>query len=364
VVECQPQLAPLLSRCPGIDRVVPKGAPLPEFQTHAALLSLPLAFRTTVTTVPADTPYLYADPALVAHWRRELAAIAGFKIGINWQGNPQYKGDRSRSIALDRFGPLADLPGARLVALQKGVGAEQLADWAKRPVVTDLGPRLDEETGAFMDTAAVLMNLDLFITSDTAIAHLAGALGVPTWLALPWSADWRWLELRNDSPWYPTMRLFRQSEPGDWDTVFERMALELKPVLTAPRRGRAVRVELSAGDLVDKLTILELKAARIHDENKLKNVYAELASLQAAYTASIEPSPELRTFTDELSRINAGLWEIEDEIRACERTGEFGPRSVELARQVYGQNDRRAALKRQIDLLLGSPYVEEKSYLG
>jgi hypothetical protein len=215
-----------------------------------------------------------------------------------------------------------------------------------------------------MDTAAVLMNLDLFITSDTAIAHLAGALGVPTWLALPWSADWRWLELRNDSPWYPTMRLFRQSEPGDWDTVFERMALELKPVLTAPRRGRAVRVELSAGDLVDKLTILELKAARIHDENKLKNVYAELASLQAAYTASIEPSPELRTFTDELSRINAGLWEIEDEIRACERTGEFGPRFVELARQVYGQNDRRAALKRQIDLLLGSPYVEEKSYLG
>ncbi len=141
-----------------------------------------------------------------------------------------------------------------------------------------------------MDTAAVLTNLDLFVTSDTAAAHLAGALGVPTWLATSWTADWRWLERRPDSPWYPSLRLFRQEGPGDWDGVFRRMADELGPVLEETRRGRPIVVEVAAGELVDKLTILEIKAARLRDESRLRHVRDELAAVQAAYVRSVEPS--------------------------------------------------------------------------
>jgi len=364
VFECQPQLMPLLSRCPGVDRLVPKGSQVPEFQAHSALLSLPWALRTTVTTVPSEVPYLYADPALVAQWRGELAPLGGYRIGINWQGNPQYKGDRHRSIPLDCFTPLAELPGVRLIGLQKGLGTEQLAASGERLGIVDLSGRLDEAAGAFMDSAAVLMNLDLFVTSDTAVAHLAGALGVPTWLALPWSADWRWMDLRPDSPWYPTMRLYRQAEPGNWQTVFRRMADELRPTLELPKRGRPVVIEVAAGELIDKLMILEIKAARIRDHEKLRNVHAELAAIQVAYAQSIEPSPELSALADELRSVNERLWEIEDEIRGCEHAGDFGPRFVELARQVYSQNDHRAGLKRRINQLLGSHHVEEKSYGG
>jgi tetratricopeptide (TPR) repeat protein len=360
--ECQPQLVPLISRCPGLDRLVPKGTPVPDFQAHSALLSLPWALRTTLSTVIADVPYLYADPALVTYWREELAHLRGYRIGINWQGNPEYKGDRHRSIPLERFAPLADLPEVQLLSLQKGLGAEQLAACGERMRIVELGSRLDEKAGAFMDTAAVLMNLDLFVTSDTAVAHLAGALGVPTWLALPWSADWRWLEIRADSPWYPTMRLFRQSEPGDWETVFRRMADDLAPMLDAPKRGRPVVVEVAAGELIDKLTILEIKAARIHDQEKLRNVLNELAAVHAAYARSVEPSPQLNALSTELKAVNTQLWDTEDEIRRCEQTGEFGAQFVELARRVYTQNDQRAELKRQINQLLGSHHVEEKSY--
>ncbi len=362
VFECQPPLVPLVARCPGVDRVVPKGQPVPEFHAHCALLSLPWALRTTLATIPPEVPYLYADPTLTARWRSELTALGGYRVGINWQGNPQYKGDRQRSIPLGRFAPLAELPGVRLVSLQKGFGTEQLADWGERLNVVDLGPRLDETSGAFMDTASALMYLDLFITSDTAIAHLAGGLGIPTWLALPWSSDWRWMEQRPDSPWYPTMRLFRQHEPGNWEAVFRRMADELRLMLDVPRRPRPITLEVAAGELVDKLTILEIKATRILDPAKLANVSAELAAVQAAFARSVVRSPELDTLLAELRSVNERLWDVEDQIRAYDRSGELGPRFIELAREVHRRNDRRAEIKRQINEQLGSRYVEEKSY--
>src|SRR5262249_23681904 len=154
---------------------------------------------------------LDADAELVARWRSELGPLRALKIGIAWQGNPRYPEDRSRSFRLAQFEPVAQLECVRLFSLQKGPGAEQLAAVTDLFPVTDLGSQLDETTGAFMDTAAVMKNLDLVITSDTAIAHLAGALGVPVWVALPQVPDWRWLLGREDSPWYPTMRLFRQA---------------------------------------------------------------------------------------------------------------------------------------------------------
>jgi len=271
VVECQPPLARLLGSAAGIDRLVPQGSPLPAFDVQAPLLSLPGIFRTALATVPATVPYLHADAELVEHWRRELwksrksevgsrksehlhltsdirHPTSDFLVGIAWQGSPTFRGDRQRSIPLAQFAPLAEVPGVQLISLQKGPGTEQLREPFHSPLTThhrllstvhrppstihDLGSRLDEAAGGFMDSAAIMMSLDLVISSDTAIAHLAGAVGVPVWVALSLVPDWRWLLQREDSPWYPTMRLFRQARYGRWEDVFERMAEELKVVVS------------------------------------------------------------------------------------------------------------------------------------
>jgi hypothetical protein len=152
-------------------------------------------------------------------------------VGIAWQGDPRYYGDSMRSIPLKHFAALARLPGVCLFSLQKGVGSEQLRTATDPFSVADLGCRLDERTGAFMDTAAVMANLDLVITSDTSVAHLAGGLGRPVWVALSIGCDWRYFQHREDNPWYPTMRLFRQKRFGDWDEVFNHMADELRQLL-------------------------------------------------------------------------------------------------------------------------------------
>jgi tetratricopeptide (TPR) repeat protein len=364
IVECPTALGPLLARCAGIDRLVAWGAPLPPFDVHAPLLSLPRIFGTTLASVPADVPYLLADAALVDYWRGELSSFPGLKIGIAWQGNPRFAADCMRSIPLTHFTPLAQVEGVRLLSLQKGTGCEQLAAVASYLPVIDLADRLDETTGGFMDTAAVMKNLDLVVTSDTAVAHLAGGLGVPVWVALALGADWRFLMGREDSPWYPTMRLFRQTQMGDWDSVFERIAAELRRGPDRPPPPPPPRIETSAGELIDKITILQIKSQRIRDDAKLANVRAELATLVAANHCSLRPSAELTALSDELRSINEALWTVEDELRLCEQNQEFGSRFVELARSVYRHNDRRAALKRQINELLGSRLIEEKSYAG
>ncbi len=230
ILQCQAPLAPLLARAAGIDRLIAGGEPLPEHHAHAPLMSLPLMLGSTPETIPAKAPYLFADSALIQTWQGRLAAYNGFKVGISWQGNPSYAVDRLRSVPLERFAALAGVPGVTLFSLQKGCGTEQLAAAGPALGVVDLGPGFDVAAGAFMDTAAVMRSLDLVVTSDTAIAHLAGALGVPVWVALSTCADWRWLEERADSPWYPTMRLFRQSRPGDWEELFGRIAAELAAV--------------------------------------------------------------------------------------------------------------------------------------
>jgi len=231
IVQSQPPLVPVLRTCPGIDRVIAQGEMPPPFDVHALLLSLPAVLGTTLTTVPADVPYLFADPALVARWREELSAAAGYKVGIFWQGSPEHEFDHLRSVPLLEFAPLAKLEGVHLFGLQIGAGTEQIRTVADRIPLTDLGSHRIE---TFMDTAAILMNLDLVITVDTALAHLAGALGVPVWVVLSLSPDWRWVRNRNDSPWYPSMRLFRQTQAGDYTEVFETMAAELAKRLAQP----------------------------------------------------------------------------------------------------------------------------------
>jgi hypothetical protein len=233
IFQCHRQLLRLFEKVPGIDRFEVSGAPLSAFDVHAALMSLPGIFHTRLDSVPATVPYIHADAELVEHWRGKLEPLGGFKIGIAWQGNPSYREDRERSIPLERFASLAQLDGVQLISLQKGHGSEQLPAFAKRFRIHDLGKELDETSGAFMDTAAVIKNLDLLISSDTAIPHLAGALGAPVWLALPRVPDWRWLLEREDCPWYPTMRLFRQRQRGDWAEVFERIVAQVKSMLSS-----------------------------------------------------------------------------------------------------------------------------------
>jgi tetratricopeptide (TPR) repeat protein len=224
ILHCQQSLAKLAASCPGIEQVIVEGALLPEFEVFVPLMSLPRILGTTLDSVPAEVPYLKADESLAGQWSGELDPARGFKIGIAWQGNPRYRRDRERSFRLAQLEPVARLADVRLFSLQKGFGTEQLGEVGGRFAVTDLGGRPAD----FMEIAAVMRHLDLVIAPDTSLAHLAGALGVPVWVALSCASDWRWLADRLDSPWYPTMRLFRQTTSGDWDEVFERIASALE----------------------------------------------------------------------------------------------------------------------------------------
>jgi tetratricopeptide (TPR) repeat protein len=225
----QPQLRELLRGLSATIRIVAPGEQTGGFDYHCALMSLPLAFRTTLAEAPAAVPYLFADPLRVAQWRERIGA-AGLKIGIVWQGS-RNRIDVGRSVPPEMFGRLATIPGVRLISLQKG---DSLSQGPKDLAVEVLGDEFDTGAQAFLDSAAVMTHLDLVITCDTALAHLAGALGRPTWIALKHVPDWRWLLDRTDSPWYPSMRLFRQSRRGDWDGVFAAMHSALASLAQQP----------------------------------------------------------------------------------------------------------------------------------
>jgi tetratricopeptide (TPR) repeat protein len=226
VVECPAAMHAILARTPAIDRCITATEAATDVDYCLPLLSMPYRMGTALETIPREIPYVFADPARVEAWQESLARHEGLKVGIVWQGNPRCPGDRQRSIALECFRPLAEIEGVKLFSLQKGPGSEQLPAFAARWRVVDLGESLDSG-GAFVDTAAIMKCLDLVITSDTAAAHLAGALGARVWVALPRVPDWRWLLGSEDSPWYPSMRLFRQANWGDWSEVFRRIAVEL-----------------------------------------------------------------------------------------------------------------------------------------
>jgi tetratricopeptide (TPR) repeat protein len=217
-------LLPLLRTCDGLEAAVSDPATLAHDGNMRWLPmgSLPLVLSVMPDTIPASPRYLRAEPARVQKWREHLGP-EGFKIGIAWQGNAEMAMDKTRSIPLREFAPLAELPGVRMVVLQKGAGIEQVADAPFKERLETFGDDFDAEA-AFLDTAAVMMHLDLVVTSDTSIAHLAGALGREVFVALRKIPDWRFLLGRDDSPWYPSMRLFRQAEAGNWRGVFERIA--------------------------------------------------------------------------------------------------------------------------------------------
>jgi tetratricopeptide (TPR) repeat protein len=219
VVECQPALKRLLSRIPSVQTVVTDGEPLPPFDVQCPLLSLPLAFGTDLNSIPASVPYLKPDRKQSAIWKKRLAAEKPHRrIGLAWAGSAMHKKDRTRSVELSQLAPLAAIPGTSFFSLQTGEAGKQAppADMTLHDFTAELSD--------FADTAALLSCLDLVITVDTAVAHLAGAMGKPVWVLVSYAPDWRWLVHREDSPWYPTLRLFRQTSIGDWANVIQRVA--------------------------------------------------------------------------------------------------------------------------------------------
>lgn len=223
ILLCSPAIARLMARADGIDRVVTDQSELSEITAQVATLSLPWRVQDLPCgKVPARVPYLSVESEDVARWTALLDDIPGYRIGLVWQGDPNNSNDARRSFQLHYAAALAAVPGVTLVSLQKGCGAEQVAE-AGIPIV-DLMERPVYRDGDFYDTAAAMQCLDLIVAADTGLAHLAGALGRPLWIVLPFAAEWRWQRHRLDSPWYPTARLWRQSEPGDWPGVFVRMA--------------------------------------------------------------------------------------------------------------------------------------------
>src|SRR5271167_3795889 len=239
VFEVQPVLKKLLGSLAMHGVLVGRGEPLPPIDLHTPLGSLPLALHTELDSIPGSVPYLKVNPAAVSRWRERLAALPGLKVGLNWQGNPEAEKRaalQARSFPLSAAAPLARLTQVSLVSLQKGAGAEQLAQVGFGGGIAQLtDPKFMGPDEIAEETAAIMMGLDLVITADTAIAHLAGALGISVWVVLQAVPDWRWFIERSDSPWYPTMRLFRQLRLGDWSEVFDRIATEVGALCTNAR---------------------------------------------------------------------------------------------------------------------------------
>ena len=228
LLECQPELRRLLGGLPRVGQLIARGEALPRFDLQCPLMSLGGVFGTTVDSIPGPVPYLTADHSLVAAWERKLATpgkpLVRVKVGLVWSGNPTQKNNRLRSIPLRSLGALAVVKGIRFLTLQKGLAADQARNPPPGMELEDFTADLTD----FAETAALLANLDLIITVDTAVAHLAGAMGLKVWALLCYAPDWRWLLGRGDSPFYPTMRVFRQHRPGDWDGVVAEVRSELE----------------------------------------------------------------------------------------------------------------------------------------
>lgn len=230
ILEVQPELVGLLSQVAGIATVVPRGEPLPPFDYHCPLMSLPLAFATEPPTIPAAIPYLAPAKDRVAFWRERMPAKRPL-VGIAWAGRRTHKNDLNRSMRLATFRPLLARAGIQFVGLQHELGSEDAALLRDCPQLFHVG----EQFRDFADTAAVISLLDLVIAADSAVAHLAGALGKSLFLLLPFAADFRWMRERENTPWYPTARLFRQPQFGDWASVVDALGRELDGAGSHPR---------------------------------------------------------------------------------------------------------------------------------
>jgi hypothetical protein len=249
VVVADPLLHPLIRQTHRALELVGHWDRCPPFAAYCPLSGLPRLYGTTLGTIPSNVPYLHADPARAEAWcarLQDLLQPGTRRIGIAWAGRSTHNNDLNRSMSLLAFAPIAALDGVSLVSLQKGSAQGAIANYFDRAPLLNLGAEIAD----FADTMAIVETLDLVITVDTAVAHLAGAMGKPVWILLSYAPDWRWLLERSDSPWYPTARLFRQPSPGDWGSVARRVAEALsEPISLEPRKGspRVIHLAEEAG---------------------------------------------------------------------------------------------------------------------
>lgn len=235
LLAAQQSLHPLLAESGFTDLIAPEDDSA-EFDTHISIMMLPALYHAATGSLGTFGPYLRPRQSLVERWKARLSDVEGFRIGIGWHGNNLFPWNAWRSVPLPQFAPLARVPGARLVVLQHGEGRDQLPLIKDSFDVVDLGAGVDRDGGAFMDTAAIIANLDLVITSDTSLAHVSAALGAPVWMPVCAAPEWRWRRHGDATPWYGSMRLFRQRALGDWSEVFQQMADELPKYLAGCRR--------------------------------------------------------------------------------------------------------------------------------
>jgi tetratricopeptide (TPR) repeat protein len=288
-VGCRKQIGHLLQTIPGVDGIYSDGAKLPKVDVMAYMMSMPALTGLRLETIPAYDSYMTADPVRVTCWAQWLAQRPGFRVGIVWQGNPDPKVDKGRSYPLAALEPLAAIPGVRLIALQKGRGEEQIAALNGRFEVEQPGEDFDTGPDAFGDTAAMMMNLDLVVTSDTAVAHLAGALGRPCWVILKSHPEWRWLKDRSDSPWYPATRLFRriqdEVEERPFAAVIGRLAAALARLAAGDLSQRHVTAPAAAGD------ILPHDPARIYNRAHQAQKDGDHAAARAGFAEVLDAKP-------------------------------------------------------------------------
>ncbi len=387
-VLCRKNMQRLLRSLPKAPRFVETFDRTIAYDFQSAMLSLPRGFGTTLETIPAPRAYLHAEPEAVEKWAARIGA-EGFRIGVCWRGNAAI--NLKRSVPVSCFGALAAIEGVRLINLVKDEGATAIETPRGQRQIEWLGKDFDAGPDSFLDCAAAMSCLDLIVTSDTAIAHLAGALGRPVFVALKQTADWRWLLERSDCPWYPTMRLFRQSGRDQWIPVFNAIAAEVEmrarerlarvapfetapppsaplaavapaEIVQAPAAAALIAIPGAIGELIDKITILEIKESRVMDASKLHNIRFELALLRKVKLEAGLCGPKIDRLEAELKRANEFLWNVEDSLRQCEMRRQFDEEFISLARLVYKSNDQRAGLKKQINHLFNSAIVEEKSY--
>ncbi len=236
IVHVQPPLLALLQGCKGIDYLIPNSLKIDQpFDYHCSLLDVASVLQIDDTNIPDAVPYIEVQKSLLDYWRgvltRELPP-AKLRVGLVWQGNPDHQADLFRSVPLNVLTPLADIEGIQLISLQRGAGTEQLKAWKGSKIIYCMPESIDQTSGAFMDTSAILDFVDVIVTSDTSMAHLAGALARPTCVMLGYTPDWRWLQNRPDSPWYPTSHLFRQKTIGEWSPVVSEIAKKLQTMIT------------------------------------------------------------------------------------------------------------------------------------
>lgn len=233
IVHCQPSLLALLQQSPELGPMYPNSL---DFQTrldtHCSLVDVADILNMDASSIPTYSNYIRPAEHLVRYWSERALQVRStpraLRVGINWQGNREHQADFFRSIPLKYFECLSEIPGIELYSLQSGFGVEQIAQWKGASPLKTFGSDVDKTSGAFMDTAAIMLQLDLIITSDTSTAHLAGAMGLPTWIALGFVPDWRWLLNRDDSPWYPSARLFRQPSLNNWSGTFRQIKTALE----------------------------------------------------------------------------------------------------------------------------------------